>query len=44
MEDPKKPKENLTPPVDTTPKVTGIGGIFFYSDNQRKRKNGIPKI
>lgn len=24
---------NLAQPVDTTPKVTGIGGIFFLSDN-----------
>lgn len=23
-------------PADTTPKVTGIGGIFFYSDNPQE--------
>lgn len=26
-------KEDKTTKVNTTPKVTGVGGIFFYSDN-----------
>jgi predicted enzyme related to lactoylglutathione lyase len=25
--------DNAASPLDTTPKVTGIGGIFFYSEN-----------
>ncbi len=32
-EDTKNRTENTMSPVDTTPKVTGIGGIFFYSDD-----------
>ena len=28
---------------DTTPKVTGIGGIFFYSDNLKKTKEWYTK-
>lgn len=38
MEDKKNQKDNLTSSVDTTPKVTGIGGIFFYSDNLKETK------
>ncbi len=30
-------------PVDTTPKVTGIGGIFFYSDNPKETKEWYSK-
>lgn len=30
-------EESLIPP-DTTPKVTGIGGIFFFSDNPEKTR------
>src|SRR5947209_7760073 len=29
--------------VDTTPKVTGIGGIFFYSDNLKETKDWYTK-
>lgn len=29
--------------VDTTPKVTGIGGIFFYSDNLKETKEWYTK-
>jgi predicted enzyme related to lactoylglutathione lyase len=29
----KKMKQQKNETVNTTPKVTGIGGIFFYSDN-----------
>lgn len=32
MEAPKDEPAN-TPTNDTTPKVTGVGGIFFFSDN-----------
>lgn len=35
MED-NKQTDNATKPLDTTPKVTGIGGIFFYSDNPQE--------
>lgn len=34
----KAKKEELNQ-TDTTPKVTGIGGIFFFSDNPEKTKN-----
>lgn len=35
----KKVDDNITASVnDTTPKVTGIGGIFFFSDNPQKTK------
>lgn len=27
-----------TPPADTTPKVTGIGGIFFFTDNPKETR------
>jgi len=30
--------EKLLSPQDTTPKVTGIGGIFFFSDDPEKTK------
>lgn len=33
MADKKNQTAKLTSPVETTPKVTGIGGIFFYSEN-----------
>ena len=31
-----KPNTEKTVSIDTIPKVTGIGGIFFYSDNPQK--------
>ena len=31
MEDKKDQTDNSTSPVDTMPKVTGIGGIFFFA-------------
>ncbi|TKT87525.1 VOC family protein [Dyadobacter frigoris] len=43
MEDPKNPKENTTSSADTTPKVTGIGGIFFFSDNPKDTKEWYAK-
>ncbi len=33
MTNKKEQSDKPTLPVDNTPKVTGIGGIFFYSDN-----------
>lgn len=39
MEDSK----NLTPDTDNTPKVTGIGGIFFFSDNPKETKDWYAK-
>lgn len=38
MANQKEQTENSASAVDTTPKVTGIGGIFFYSDNPDKTK------
>jgi predicted enzyme related to lactoylglutathione lyase len=43
MEDKKNQTDNPTSPVDTTPKVTGIGGIFFYSDNLKETKEWYTK-
>jgi hypothetical protein len=44
MEDKKNQTENSTSPVDTTtPKVTGIGGIFFYSENMKETKEWYAK-
>ena len=34
----KQSDNNSLTPKDTTPKVTGIGGIFFFSDNPEKTK------
>ena len=33
MEKKNKPKNEQSVKKDSTPKVTGIGGIFFYSEN-----------
>ena len=38
MEDKKNEPANTPPTNDPTPKVTGIGGIFFYSDNLQETK------
>jgi predicted enzyme related to lactoylglutathione lyase len=43
MRDSKKQTGNSTSPVDTTPGVTGIGGIFFYSDNLKETKEWYSK-
>ena len=42
MEDHKDTTENTTS-KDTTPKVTGIGGIFFFSDNLQETKEWYTK-
>ncbi|MBW7843762.1 MAG: VOC family protein [Ignavibacterium sp.] len=40
----KKQKSDITISVnDTTPKVTGIGGIFFFSENPEKAKEWYSK-
>jgi predicted enzyme related to lactoylglutathione lyase len=43
MEDQNTQSESSTPSVDTTPKVTGIGGIFFFSDNVQETKDWYAK-
>jgi predicted enzyme related to lactoylglutathione lyase len=43
MEDKKNQTDNSTSPVDTTPKVTGIGGIFFFSDSPKDTKEWYAK-
>lgn len=43
MEDQKKEPTNTVSTNDTTPKVTGIGGIFFYSDNMKETKEWYTK-
>ena len=43
MEDNKNQTSKSASPVDTTPKVTGIGGIFFLSDNLKETKEWYTK-
>jgi predicted enzyme related to lactoylglutathione lyase len=43
MGDQKNQTDNSTSPVDTTPKVTGVGGIFFFSDNPKETKEWYAK-
>jgi predicted enzyme related to lactoylglutathione lyase len=43
MDDQINQKDNPASSVDTTPKVTGIGGIFFYSDNPKETKEWYNK-
>ncbi|HUR31880.1 MAG TPA: VOC family protein [Saprospiraceae bacterium] len=43
MEDSKNQTDKSTSPANTTPKVTGIGGIFFYSDNPKETKEWYTK-
>ena len=38
MEEQKNEMTDTPSTNDTTPKVTGIGGIFFYSDNLKEAK------
>jgi predicted enzyme related to lactoylglutathione lyase len=38
MEEPKNEAVNTPSTKDTTPRVTGIGGIFFFSDNLQETK------
>lgn len=43
MEEQNKETENTASTVDTTPKVTGIGGIFFFSDSPKDTKEWYAK-
>jgi predicted enzyme related to lactoylglutathione lyase len=43
MEATNKQPENVTPPIDTSPKVVGIGGIFFFSDSPEAMKEWYAK-
>ncbi|TGK08975.1 VOC family protein [Leptospira fletcheri] len=43
MEDAKNQNESSSLPVNTTPKVVGIGGIFFFSDNPKETKEWYSK-
>jgi len=43
MEDQKNQTDNSISPGDTTPKVIGIGGIFFFSDDTKKLKDWYAK-
>jgi len=43
MENQKNQADKSTSPADTTPKVTGIGGVFFYSDNLKETKEWYVK-
>jgi len=44
MEEQKKDPANTAPATnDTTPKVTGIGGIFFFSDNPKETREWYKK-
>jgi len=43
MEEQKNETTNAISTNDTTPKVTGIGGIFFYSDNLKETKEWYTK-
>jgi predicted enzyme related to lactoylglutathione lyase len=43
MDKQKKEATNTALTKDTTPKVTGIGGIFFYSDNLKETKEWYTK-
>lgn len=43
MEEQKNETANTPSANDTTPKVTGIGGIFFYADNVKETKEWYTK-
>ncbi|MCD6068786.1 MAG: glyoxalase [Bacteroidetes bacterium] len=43
MEDQKNQTDKSNQPINTTPKVTGIGGIFFFSDNLKETKEWYTK-
>jgi predicted enzyme related to lactoylglutathione lyase len=43
MEEQKNETANTASANDTTPKVTGIGGIFFYSDNLKETNEWYTK-
>lgn len=43
MEDSKNKADKTASEVDKTPKVTGIGGIFFFSDNPKETREWYSK-
>jgi predicted enzyme related to lactoylglutathione lyase len=43
MEESKSKTENTSSINESTPKVTGIGGIFFFSDNPKEAKEWYAK-
>jgi len=43
MEEQKNETTDTSSANDTTPKVTGIGGIFFFSDNPKETKDWYAK-
>ena len=43
MEKQNNTSDHDTPPADSTPKVTGIGGIFFFTDNPQETKEWYSK-
>lgn len=43
MEKQNNTSDQDTPPADSTPKVTGIGGIFFFTDNPQETKEWYSK-
>ena len=43
MENQKEQHGKTTAPDDSTPRVTGIGGVFFYSDNPNETKDWYAK-
>ncbi len=43
MEEQKKETTNTDSTNDTTPKVTGIGGIFFFSDDPKETREWYQK-
>ena len=43
MEESKNQTNNSSLPLDNTPKVTGIGGVFFFSDNPKETKEWYAK-
>ena len=43
MEEQKNYTANTPPANDTTPKVTGIGGIFFFTENPKETREWYSK-
>jgi len=43
MEEQKNQTGNAATPADTTPKVTGLGGIFFFSENPKETREWYAK-
>jgi predicted enzyme related to lactoylglutathione lyase len=43
MEESENKIENTVPSTDTTPRVTGVGGIFFFSDNPKDTREWYAK-